>query len=134
MGFILGSGGSGFSFSVIDIPQPVLICMCVVILVLSSSFLFTQHDAVLFVEARTNNESDTLRYDVLSRLAEDNALSKRESEVFVLVANGRSAPYIKDELNISESTVKTYIHNIYRKFQVGNRQELLDVVELHLSS
>ncbi len=134
LGFIIGSGGRGLPFSVVFVPEPVLIFVCAVILVLSSSFLFTQHDAVLFVEARTDNESDALRYEVLGRLAESHALSRRESEVFILVANGRSAPYIKDELSISESTVKTYIHNIYCKFEVENRQELLDAVERHLSS
>ena len=129
LGFIVGCNAPSFPFALINIPQSILICACAVILILGSSFIFTQHNAELFVEARTEKEGGTQRYDALIRMAESHALSKRETEVFVMVANGRSAPYIKDEFNLSESTVKTYIHNIYRKFQVDNRQGLLDVIE-----
>lgn len=42
---------------------------------------------------------------------------------------GRDAKYITDTFYISQSTAKTHIYNIYRKFGIHSRQELLDFIE-----
>lgn len=55
-------------------------------------------------------------------------LSPRETDVLALLAQGRTRLYIQEELFLAENTVKTHIGHIYRKLDVGNRQELLDVV------
>ena len=39
------------------------------------------------------------------------------------------AKYITDTFYISQSTAKTHIYNIYRKFGIHSRQELLDFIE-----
>jgi DNA-binding CsgD family transcriptional regulator len=51
-------------------------------------------------------------------------LSVREREVLHLVALGLSNRAIADRLFISETTVKTHIHNISRKVKIGNRTSL----------
>ena len=56
-------------------------------------------------------------------------LTNRESEVLVLLARGRSVPYICDELSIAQGTVKHHVSNIYRKLGVYDRQGLLDAIE-----
>lgn len=56
-------------------------------------------------------------------------LSERQKEVLVLIAQGRSAKYVEQELSISLSTAQTHIRNIYRKVGVHSRQELLDEIE-----
>ncbi len=56
-------------------------------------------------------------------------LSPREREVLATLLKGRDAKYIMDKFYISQSTAKTHIYNIYRKFGVHSRQELLDFVE-----
>lgn len=56
------------------------------------------------------------------------ALSRRETEVLSLIAQGRSAPYIAEVEGIALSTVKTHIKRIYTKIGVHNREELLDIV------
>ena len=61
-------------------------------------------------------------------------LSTRESEVFRLLSEGRSAPYIADALVISENTVKSHIRHIYKKCKVNNRQDFIDLVESFLKS
>lgn len=63
------------------------------------------------------------------RIARQSELSKRESEVFKLLARGRSAGYIADALYISPSTVKTHCFRIYRKLDIHSQQELIDMVE-----
>lgn len=52
------------------------------------------------------------------------SLSLREREVLQLVALGLPNRAIADRLFISETTVKTHIHNISRKVKINNRTSL----------
>lgn len=62
-------------------------------------------------------------------LSDSCGLSERQREVLVLIAQGRSAKYVEQELSISLSTAQTHIRNIYRKVGVHSRQELLNEIE-----
>ena len=55
----------------------------------------------------------------------DAPLSKREQEVFNLVLQGKSNKQIALSLDISVRTVEFHLKNIYAKFQVTSRIELL---------
>jgi len=55
----------------------------------------------------------------------DVKLSKREKEVFEHVLQGRSNKQIALLLHISVRTVEFHLKNIYTKFQVGSRIELI---------
>lgn len=48
-------------------------------------------------------------------------LTEREGEVLKLLAEGRTAQKIGDELQLSEATVKTHLHNLYEKLSVSDR-------------
>jgi two-component system nitrate/nitrite response regulator NarL len=48
-------------------------------------------------------------------------LTERENEVLHLLAEGRTAQRIGDELHLSEATIKTHLHNLYEKLGVGDR-------------
>lgn len=67
--------------------------------------------------------------DALEELAASYSLTVRETEIFLLLARGRSAPFIRDELVISLNTVASHLKHIYSKMGVNSRQELLDLVE-----
>ena len=56
-------------------------------------------------------------------------LSRRETEVFALIARGRSVPFIAEALVISENTVRSHARRIYDKLGVHSKQELLSMVE-----
>lgn len=56
-------------------------------------------------------------------------LSAREADVLGLLARGRDAAYIADELVISKNTVRTHMKSIFAKTGVHARQELIDLVE-----
>ncbi|WP_380168609.1 response regulator [Jannaschia sp. R86511] len=61
------------------------------------------------------------------------ALSPRETEVLVLLADGLSAGQIGRRLFISESTIKTHIGKIYDKLGAANRaQAVMTAVRLGL--
>ncbi|WP_080801955.1 helix-turn-helix transcriptional regulator [Arabiibacter massiliensis] len=64
-----------------------------------------------------------------ARIAADRGLSAREAEIFQLLAQGRSQPYIRDMLYLSKNTVSTHTRHIYRKLDVHSKQELLDLLE-----
>lgn len=72
-------------------------------------------------KAQWNQKIDTV--------CEQYKLSPREREILPILLRGRDAKYIMDTFYISQSTAKTHIYNIYRKFGIHSRQELLDFVE-----
>ncbi|WP_251230217.1 helix-turn-helix transcriptional regulator [Adlercreutzia aquisgranensis] len=65
----------------------------------------------------------------IQAIAQARGLSPRETEIFLLLAKGRTIPRIADELVLANSTVTTHVRGLYRKLDVHNRQELLDFVE-----
>lgn len=56
-------------------------------------------------------------------LAQIQQLSPRENEIIELISKGYLNKEIKNELGISENTVKVTTYNIYKKLQVNNRVE-----------
>lgn len=66
--------------------------------------------------------------DRREELANRYALSPREREVFMMLAQGRSRAHISNALVLSEGTVKTHISHIYAKLGVSNKQEMLDLL------
>ncbi len=62
-------------------------------------------------------------------LARDCHLTARESDVLAMLARGRNAAYIQEELSLTRNTVKSYVADVYRKLNVHSHQELIDLVE-----
>lgn len=60
-------------------------------------------------------------------LAALHRLTARESDVALLLARGRSAAYIGDELGISANTVRGHVKSVYAKLGVHSKQELIDL-------
>jgi DNA-binding CsgD family transcriptional regulator len=54
-----------------------------------------------------------------------NALSSREREVVKLLLEGKSNKAIASALHITDNTVEFHLKNIYSKYQVGSRTELV---------
>ena len=55
-------------------------------------------------------------------------LSERESQVAALLIQRKTYKMIAQELFISENTVKYYVKNIYSKYQVQSRAELIETI------
>lgn len=51
------------------------------------------------------------------------ALTGRERDVLILVAQGHSNQAIADELVISERTARTHVSNVLRKLQLTSRTQ-----------
>lgn len=52
-------------------------------------------------------------------------LTKRETEILQLIAEGKTYTQISEELFISKETAKTHIKNIYSKLQVNSKSEAI---------
>lgn len=59
--------------------------------------------------------------------AAEYGLTPREIEVAQLTAQGFSCAYIAEKLVVSNSTVRFHQQNIYRKFDVHSRNELIEL-------
>lgn len=75
-------------------------------------------------------EAFRARLDTLSGEA---GLTDRERELLYYLARGHSSTYIAKTLFISSNTVKTHTRHIYRKLDVGSRDELLSRLNEPLS-
>ena len=62
-------------------------------------------------------------------VAQTYQLSPRETEIALLIAQGRSKAYIADALCLSENTVRTHAKNVYAKLDVHSKQELIDLLQ-----
>lgn len=69
---------------------------------------------------------DSLCFDVVPSENGLSALSPREVEVLRLIEQGYTNEQIASELYISLSTVKSHIHNMFRKLDVSNRTMLMN--------
>lgn len=66
-----------------------------------------------------------------NRAEKEARLTRRETEILLLVAEGKPNQRIARDLWITEQTVKYHVSNIYRKLEVANRTEASRWAELH---
>ena len=59
------------------------------------------------------------------KIINDKVFTKREGSVVLLILYGKNKREIADILFVSISTIKTTVENIYRKFNVHNKAELI---------
>ncbi|WP_165046100.1 response regulator transcription factor [Adlercreutzia sp. ZJ138] len=98
-----------------------------VILVFVYILVFTERDVHLLTEfdrkLSVRDELEKRRMDI----AEQYGLTERETEVFILLAEGRSSARIAEEIYLSKGTVNIHVQHIYKKLSIHSRQELLDI-------
>ncbi|WP_396588676.1 LuxR C-terminal-related transcriptional regulator [Bermanella sp. R86510] len=77
-----------------------------------SSLFLSYYRDVLFPQYATD------AFDMKSRY---NALTKKEREVMMLLAQGLSNQEIADDMSVAATTIKWHLKNIYRKLSLDNR-------------
>jgi DNA-binding CsgD family transcriptional regulator len=122
----------------------VIICFCSVVLFIAANMLVFERvsfaDDVFIVDTHNlyNDEQMVLQQVQLDsgrwqkkceRVAREYGLSQRQTDVFMLLARGRSARYIQDKLVLSNHTIKSHTYGIYRKLNIHSKQELIDLLE-----
>jgi DNA-binding NarL/FixJ family response regulator len=98
-------------------------------MILVGNLLFTPEQLLSLYRTRLSLPNSEPLDEKCIRLATLYNLTPRELEIFRLLAHGRSAPYIAEELSIALGTTKNHISNIYRKIGIYDRQSLHNLVE-----
>jgi DNA-binding CsgD family transcriptional regulator len=62
---------------------------------------------------------------VSSLILAAHGLTAAQSRVVALVLQGRSTPYIVEELQISANTLQEHLHAVFDKLGIGSRRELV---------
>lgn len=75
-----------------------------------------------------DNMSQSQQTDIIRYVKTLDPLTVREEEVLQLILSGKSNREIAELLFISESTVKTHARNIFSKYDVGSRAELISTL------
>lgn len=80
------------------------------------------------VIVKRKKKNDPSNAEDLTTLTSSFDLSKRESEIFIILVNGKSTKEIAEELYISPETVKKHIQSILKKTDTKSRLELIAMV------
>lgn len=96
---------------------------------LTASYLYTKDFSPVFSAAWDKAETVLSERDIVDMLAKEHRLTERERDVLLLAYQGLSNPNIADQLYISRHTVKRHMHNIFEKFGVSSRMELMRSIQ-----
>lgn len=65
---------------------------------------------------------------VMGRVVSFGQLTEREKDIAELLLKGKTYRMIAGELRLSENTVKTHVKNIYGKYKIQSRTELINIM------
>ncbi len=77
-----------------------------------------------------NNEKDVLfssseGINCIKAYLQQRGLSKRESEVVILVVQGLTNKQVANRLCVAEKTVKFHLTNVYKRMKISRRSEII---------
>ena len=93
------------------------------------TFMFTERDCTDVLASLPEPDHAPRFREKCEHVAGHYGLSARELEVLVLMAKGRSASRVAEDLGVTLATINSHVNHIYRKLGVHSRQELIDVIE-----
>lgn len=105
----------------------VIVCITLIILPVLHKYLsglLTDH-AYLTVFSELSPSEHTKAIHGFTTIGK---LTERESEIAALLLSGKTYRMIAGELSLSENTVKTHIKNIYSKYNIQSRMELIRIM------
>lgn len=131
---VLCGGVLGMTVTSIGLPSAevaviALTVVCVTLVMLPP----LNHQLVLLLKSHAyiaayDNMSQSQQTDIVRQTKTLDPLTVREQEVLQLILSGKSNREIAGALFISESTVKTHARNIFSKYDVGSRAELISTL------
>jgi len=81
---------------------------------------------ILLYRKRIKSIEQKLRSEnAVNQLCNNYKITNREKEILSLILSGKDNKEIEDILFISYNTVKNHVHNIFKKFGVKNRSDLI---------
>ncbi len=128
-GGILGMSVTSIGLPGAEVAVIALTVVCVTLVMLPP----LNRQLVLLLKSHTylaayDNMSQSQQKDIVRQIKTLDPLTVREQEVLQLILSGRSNREIAAALFISESTVKTHVRNIFSKYDVSSRAELISTL------
>jgi len=131
---VLCGGVLGIAVTSAGVPgaEIAVIALCVVCVTLVLLPLLNRR-LVLLLKSHTylaayDNMSRAQQTDIIHQIRAIEPLTIREQEVLQLILSGKSNREISGALYISENTVKTHIRNIFSKYDITSRVELISTL------
>lgn len=129
-GVVVGAGLALGFLGAETSPDAALLASCVACLVLAAALFLSSGSNLKYGWGTVRpGESSLAAGDmagVVKFVATERAVTQRESEVMLLLAEGKSRRAVCEALSVSPDTVKTHVRSIYRKLAVHSQQELID--------
>lgn len=128
-GDVLGMAITSIGLPNTEVAVIALIVMCATLVILP----FLNRQLVLLLKSHVylvayDNMSESQQPDVFRQVKTLDPLTAREREVLELILSGKSNREIAEVLFISENTVKTHTRNIFSKYDVKSRAELISIL------
>jgi DNA-binding CsgD family transcriptional regulator len=128
-GGILGMAVTSISLPGAEVAVIALTVVCITLVMLPP----LNHQLVLLLKSHVylaayDNMSQSQQTDIVRQIKTLDPLTAREQEVLQLILSGKSNREIAGALFIGESTVKTHARNIFSKYDVGSRAELISTL------
>ncbi len=128
-GDLMGMSITSIQLSTAQVTVIALTVVCVTLVILPPLnrqlvMLLKGHAYLITYDHMNEKQQET----VISQAKTLSPLTVREKEVLQLILSGKSNKKIAEELLISESTVKTHARNIYSKYGVASRAELISTI------
>lgn len=125
-GGVLGMALTAAGISSAEIAVIALCVVCVTLVLLPPLnrrlvLLLKNHTYLVAYDTMSRSQQT----DIIHRVKTLDPLTVREQEVLQLLLSGKSNREIAGDLYISENTVKTHTRNIFSKYDVGGRAELI---------
>lgn len=130
-GLLAGTFAGALVTSYLDVTPRLLSAvalLCVCLIFFAYLFLFTEKSMARALGGPSAAVRRPFR-DRCRSVASEFGLTSREEEIMELVAKGRSTPRIREELGLTAGTVNAHMSHLYRKLDVHDRQEIIDLVE-----
>lgn len=129
IGGMLGNGIAASDNNIINSSVLALIVVFIILIILP---ILHKHLSVLLKNHVFLNAlyemTPTKQNEAIDKFIMIDLLTERESEITALLLKGRTYRMIATELYLSENTVKTHIRNIYSKFNIRSKPELINLL------
>jgi DNA-binding CsgD family transcriptional regulator len=117
------------TFRLMDGPiHPYALVVIACLFATSMSFLLVDEKSLPSWQL-VNRDSESVLVESCKFTAKKYGLTEREQEVLFLLAKGRNALHVAEELCISVQTAKTHMKRVYAKLNVHSQQKLLDAID-----
>lgn len=127
---LAGIAGGEVALATFEVHTAVTIVLMVAVVILLLAYLALLPEALLIQLVKLAEAKEGGSFvEACRAVTERFGLSKREDEIMVMLAKGRDAAYICEQLVISKSTVSMHRQHIYRKLDIHSQQELIDLID-----